>query len=299
LGVGSSTFEDCVFARNEASAGGAVNAIGGSRQFIACTFVENRAHGGGGVAAYGSSSELTLEGCLLVRNRAHFGGGLSVNTSVATVMNCTFYQNEASDPQDGGAGIHVGSQVTIDNTIIAASPVGQAITCLGECCVVTMTCSDIHGNAGGDFVDCISGLMGVDGNQSADPLFCDASSDDFTLHAASPCAPGNAPAGCGLVGAFDVACGLVSIAESPTLAGRPVLRLAPNPVRVGTPLILSGLGRGAHVEIVSASGRVIETISSGATTTIRWHPDRSLPSGVYFARVREGTIGPARFVLVR
>jgi hypothetical protein len=162
-----------------------------------------------------------------------------------------------------------------------------------------MTCSDVHGNAGGDYVDCISGLMGVDGNQSADPLFCDASSDDFTLHAASPCAPANAPAGCGLVGAFDVACGLVGIGESPTLASRPELTIAPNPVRVGTPLILSGLGAGAQVEIVNAAGRVIETIAFESPEPIRWQPDRSIPSGVYFARVRGGTVGPVRFVLVR
>lgn len=54
---------------------------------------------------------------------------------------------------------------------------------------------------------------GIDGNFSADPLFCNSNADDFTLSANSPCLPGNHPDGasCGVIGAFEEGCKAVSI----------------------------------------------------------------------------------------
>ena len=43
-------------------------------------------------------------------------------------------------------------------------------------------------------------------NVALDPLFCDGGTADLTLHADSPCAPNNSPAGCGLIGACPVGC---------------------------------------------------------------------------------------------
>jgi hypothetical protein len=85
---------------------------------------------------------------------------------------------------------------------------------------IAISCSDVYGNAGGDWVGCIAGRLGVDGNFSADPLFCDAEGGDFTLSAESPCLPGNHPDGvdCGLIGAFGQGCGPVSV-EQETWAG--------------------------------------------------------------------------------
>ncbi len=66
-------------------------------------------------------------------------------------------------------------------------------------------CSDVYGNAGGDWVDCIWNQGGQNGNFSADPLFCDPDNGDFGLRSASPCAPQQNP-DCGLIGAHDVGC---------------------------------------------------------------------------------------------
>ena len=47
---------------------------------------------------------------------------------------------------------------------------------------------------------------GVEGNISADPLFCDPGGDDFRLQEGSPCGPDYNP-DCGLIGAWPVGCG--------------------------------------------------------------------------------------------
>ena len=52
---------------------------------------------------------------------------------------------------------------------------------------------------------CIADQSGVSGNLSADPLFCDRPGNDFTIDAASPCAPTLRPP-CGLIGALGVDC---------------------------------------------------------------------------------------------
>lgn len=64
-------------------------------------------------------------------------------------------------------------------------------------------CNDLW-EVGQPYVGCDPG----EGDFAADPLFCGVWQDDFTLHANSPCVPGNHPQGedCGLVGAFSVGC---------------------------------------------------------------------------------------------
>jgi hypothetical protein len=92
----------------------------------------------------------------------------------------------------------------IDNTIIAYCPSGEAI----RCAAATLTCCDVYGNAGGDYVGCIADQLGINGNFSACPSFCDAGGGDFTLCDESPCLPGNHPDGsdCGLIGAWGEGC---------------------------------------------------------------------------------------------
>jgi hypothetical protein len=73
--------------------------------------------------------------------------------------------------------------------------------------VPVLTCCDIYGNAGGDWVGAIAGQYGINGNMSVDPLFCDPENLDFTLHGDSPCAPFSPPnPECDLIGAWPVGC---------------------------------------------------------------------------------------------
>lgn len=75
-----------------------------------------------------------------------------------------------------------------------------------------VSCSDI-GN--GDF-------LGVNGNFSDDPMFCDAANGDFQINVKSSCVTGY---GCGLVGALGVGCDVVitEVKDIPNDQGRRVL----------------------------------------------------------------------------
>jgi len=202
-------------------------------------FKENLAYVGGGVYAYGPSrlSHCTFSGNSSVES----GGGLHADTYGADLEYCVFEGNWT----DGvGGGIYMGfwpprgagtravpshltfsgngagiggavmalsgsGSVTAENWIIAFSTSGEPFSC-GWSTSVNLECSDVYGNAGGDYVGCIEGQNGTNGNFSEDPFFCDQTGGDFTLHADSPCAEENNP-GCGQVGALGVDCPAASI----------------------------------------------------------------------------------------
>jgi hypothetical protein len=111
---------------------------------------------------------------------------------------------------------------TIENTIIAFNSGGDPIEGGdGPYNEAILTCCDIYGNLGGDWVGEIADQYGINGNFSADPLFCGpvagsipmihAAASAYSLHANSPCLPGNHPDGCecGLIGAHGQGCGEV------------------------------------------------------------------------------------------
>lgn len=88
--------------------------------------------------------------------------------------------------------------------------IGMAVPFRGS---ATIVCSDIYGNAEGDWVGCIANQGGEDGNISQDPQFCNAEKSDFHLMNTSPCAPENNP-DCGLVGAWSVGCGPTRVSQA-------------------------------------------------------------------------------------
>jgi hypothetical protein len=112
-----------------------------------------------------------------------------------------------------GGAIHVrayGCTTTIENTIVAFSDHTVGVACGGGV-PPELTCCDLFGNEGGDWVECVADQFGVGGNIAEDPLFCDPGNDDLTLDGDSPCAPLGNP-DCGLIGAWPVACG-ATVAE--------------------------------------------------------------------------------------
>jgi len=89
--------------------------------------------------------------------------------------------------------------VRLENCILAAGR-GAPVYCYSP---VHLTCCDVWGNEGGDWVGCIADQYGLEGNLCADPLFCDPVSGDFHLQEGSPCAPGG---DCDQIGAWPVGC---------------------------------------------------------------------------------------------
>ena len=203
LGSGSSpTFLRCFFDHNDAAdCGGGMSSAGGAAPVLTeCMFSENRAggcgDGFGGAALYIVNASAEITRCTFSET-----GDIAIRASSSpSLTGCTLYNTTINLAFSTGA-------TTIHNTIIAFSS-GRAITCFADENVV-LTCCDLFGNAGGDWVGCIAGQAGQNGNISADPRFCDAPAGDFTLHGDSPCAPEQS--GCGLIGAWPVACGATAI----------------------------------------------------------------------------------------
>jgi hypothetical protein len=125
-------------------------------------------------------------------------------------VQCTFHANAAAT--GGSIASMYGASLMIQNTIIAFSSLGEAVS-WDEHGDVELTCCDLFGNAGGDWVGPIGGQFGVDGNIAANPLFCDSDNGDFRLHEDSPCAPDVNPE-CGLIGAWPVGCGPTPVEET-------------------------------------------------------------------------------------
>ena len=131
-------------------------------------------------------------------------GAITCTQSFPTMKNLTIIDN-ASNFGDFYAAINLNnSSPIIENSIIAYNNAGAAIKCTGFCEPV-VTCSDIFGNGGGDWIGSIADQEGINGNFSIDPLFCDTASGDYQLSSFSPCL--SQYSSCGLlVGAFGAGC---------------------------------------------------------------------------------------------
>jgi predicted outer membrane repeat protein len=239
---GSPHLSDCLFSGNGCGslfgsrAGGGGLRCDGSPELVNCTFVDNRSsdYPGGGLcySPHSGSDLLSLTGCTFINNRIEAygweggGGGLAVwnwgspYVPTLAIANCTFFGNGTYESSfAGGALAIIGSaNTTLYNTVIALNDSGGAIYC-EEPYAPTLTCCDIYGNVGGDWVGGIADQYGLSGNFSADPRFCDVSNGDVSLEACSPCVEGNHPEGysCGAdIGALGIGCECSTTTEPTT-----------------------------------------------------------------------------------
>jgi len=196
--------------------GGAVSFYDSSPLLVDCAFSENTNSNGWGSAFSSWGGAPVLLGCVFAMNSGFADcGAVASHFSAPRLTKCTLVRNRA-----GAVFAGLGSNPVLERTVIAFGADGQAVWCHSASSAVSLTCCDIYGNAGGDWVGCIADQYGVDGNFSEDPLFCDPENGDFRIECSSPCAPGHHPAGadCGLIGALEVGCG-GSSTESTTWGG--------------------------------------------------------------------------------
>ncbi len=192
--------------------GRGVNADHKSRALLrSCVFSHNRAgsDGGGAVFAEYDFTEVAFEQCTFIGNCAYSGGALRLEDNVrAVIRNCTFSGNWSRPLASWGGALWCGRSVdvTIENTIVAFSSRGAGIACRTDPRpVVELSCCDVYGNVGGDWVGQIAEQRGINGNIWGDPGFCDTLNGNFAIQASSPCMADDL-LGCGLIGAHGDGC---------------------------------------------------------------------------------------------
>jgi hypothetical protein len=317
-GEGASSILECVTVENAYSTGegGGMYCSGASPAVGRCLFRNCHAGGGGGASCWGSS--VTLTDCIFSGNTAGAGGGASfwfcATAPYPVLTRCTFFSNSSSG--DGGALFYYACQstlanatlyasggsygavslihrsvITLSNSIIAFGNRGASIYVEGGGAEAILTCCDIYGNAGGDWVPPFDGQLGIDGNICADPLLCDASSGDLRLTENSPCAPAQNPA-CGLVGAWPIGCSSGVVDGLPTGSG-PGIWTVPNPFVGGTKIAYrggpDGSTAGISIAIYDVTGRLVRALQApsapGGTGLVSWDgtddEGRALPGGIY------------------
>jgi hypothetical protein len=184
------TIEDCIFRDNWAYGDGAISLMFGSATVTRCGFFGNQGVAEGAGAIWCRGGSLVADGCTFAGNYSKFdGSGIQIiDQGTATITACTFFGNSATD----GSAVSIWSDsgpVSIENSIIAYGLRGNAVDVWEGC--VEISCTNIYGNEGGDWTGCLAGELGVNGNISVNPLFCDADIEDFGLAALSDCLPAN------------------------------------------------------------------------------------------------------------
>ena len=211
-GARATVLTDCEFFGNKARYGGAIYIRSScSPTLTGCSFTGNSALHSGGALHIEMRSNPVLHCCTLAGNSAPIGGAIDVSIECSpTFVNCTLWGNSCT--YTGVIACYELCLLRIENSIISFSQQGEAISCSDS--EVTLHCCDVYGNAGGDWIGCLAGQFGVNGNICEDPLFCGDENPDapYTLHDDSTCAPDHNPA-CGLIGAWDIGCGLTPVEE--------------------------------------------------------------------------------------
>jgi hypothetical protein len=304
-----SVIRNCQFYNNIANdAGGGIFVHTCDPTIEYCFFEGNWAKWGGG-GLYNHYAGPTINNCTFILNSSNFWGGAVHNNhpeSTPMLSNCTFAYNFA--PSGGAMYSRNNANPALHNSIIAFSTQGVAVMCVNGA-ATDLYCCDVYGNVGGDYVDCLSGQLGLNDNFTADPLFCDSSAVNYRLQEASPCAPDNNLV-CGLVGAHWVGCSATGVEETEVVplmyrlhnaypnpfnpnctvrfeipkAGRVVIRLYDVSGACVRTLIDEWRDRGVHKEIWDGRG------DTGSV----------LASGVYFCRIAAGDfVASKKIVLLR
>ncbi len=199
--------DSCLFEGNEHQFGACVGNVTTVRN---SRFVGNYAADG---AADIKADSTRIEDCIFERSDAYSGstggpGGAVVAEGDVTIEGCTFFGTVRGAALECSS---TASHITVHRTIIAFSESPTPpIFCTQTPATLAISCTDVFGNAVGDWTGCIAGLEDASGNVSADPLFCDVAAGNLSLRFASPCAP-QGSGGCGLIGALPATCGTTAL----------------------------------------------------------------------------------------
>ncbi len=201
----SPTLRDLTIAGNQASGegGGGLACVNSSPLLQNVLIRNNSSIGDGGGILCLSDASPRLENVVIHDNTAGGGGGgIACMGGELELTGSTLAFNECGQ-NGGGILARQGAQLDIDASMLVFNDAG-GIHCESGA-LVAQSCSNLFGNAVGDYLGEAMDVTGENGNLSLDPLFCDPIVRDLSLDADSPCLP--AANGCGLqIGAFGQGC---------------------------------------------------------------------------------------------
>lgn len=151
------------------------------------------------------STSPTIRECIFVNNIASVAGGGAIRCKGASplIEHCTIVNNSAVS----GAGIFLIANSTpeISHCVIAYNQTAESIRCNDGTSLPNIQCTNIYGNAGGDWIDCLADMKNNHSNMNLDPLFCDLLNEDFSPQAGSSLLEANNDCA-ELIGAVAVVC---------------------------------------------------------------------------------------------
>jgi Concanavalin A-like lectin/glucanases superfamily/Secretion system C-terminal sorting domain len=203
-GTTTSRIENCLFQYNEgtgASVGGCIftqlgaAAVGTLNSTIkGCTF-KNNAASYGGVMLFGQNTGSLITNnvvnCKIMNNSGVFGGAMNNLVGQQTFKNCLFSKNTAAY----GEAILTPEAAQFINCTFSGNA-GQGSTCfrsattattLTNCILWNQTDPIDNASAVVNYCNVQGGWATGTGNTSVDPLFLDATNDNYTLKCTSPC----------------------------------------------------------------------------------------------------------------
>ncbi len=176
-------FTDCTFSGNGTTVtivGAGLHVASSAVSITDCDFIDNTAGTAAG-ARFTEGSSGTVTGCTFAKNVTTWGAAAAgINCTFGsdlTITNCTFVDNE---------GYHVWCQEaspTVEYSILAFALLAGPVHCVEGTETPHIHHCFVYGNAAGD------DLCGGNFNdiENSDPLFCDRSTETYTLCADSPC----------------------------------------------------------------------------------------------------------------
>lgn len=253
------------------------------------------ANGAGGVSLLGAYDPVAVRNSTIAGN---VGPGLSLG-STKPGAGCEVEGVTVVDNQGDGLEL-TGGAWGLERALVTGNA-GQAVVVAGAGTTITVGCSDLFGNLGGDWTGPLLPLLGTGGNVQADPLYCDAGVGNWTLREDSPAAA-EGSGGCGLIGRLGVGCPAPPslVAPVPGRGLQPgaiaaVHAVFPNPFNPRTTIPYSLAGAGAvRLAVYDVAGRHVRTLVDGAVEAgdhlAAWDgcDERGVAvgSGVYLARLQ-------------
>ncbi len=191
--ISSPRVRGCLIENCEATYGGGIYVVDFNYFRLEDTVI--RGCTGGGVVA--DNGLFDMVSSVVSRTSGH---GIQIQNAVR-LRGCTIVDNT-------GAGVYAtgtSADIELRETIFASNGVAAVV---GTFSLPIVFCTDVWGHASGDWIGALAGYGSINGNFSADPLFCDAPANDLTLESSSPCLPGQHPNGydCDLIGALGQGC---------------------------------------------------------------------------------------------